>query len=141
MSRLRRTITVLPATDISRASDWYGRVLGLETVYLHEGTRAGEETNYAVLLRDGTQVHLILDEPAPYKNTWTQAGTGYLYAQVEDVEALLAEVRAAGAELSAELALAPWGVQGFELRDPDGNLVRVEQAQDANPDRTSEDER
>lgn len=127
MGRLLRTVTVLPVTNIALGCEWLEQVLGFETAYLHEGAHEDEETNYAVLVRDDIQVHLILDEPQPYADTWAQAGTGYLYAQVTDVESLLRQVREASAELTSDLDMAPWGAKGFELRDPDGNLIRIEE--------------
>ena len=122
-----RTVTVLPVSDITQACEWYQRALGLETVYLHEGVQEGEVTNYAVLERDGVQVHLILDEPPPYRASWTRAGTGYLYLKVRDVDATYKEVESAGVEIARGLETENWGARGFNLTDPSGNAVHVEQ--------------
>lgn len=122
------TITVLPVHDIAAAADWYGRVLGMRTVYLHEGEHPGEATNYATVERDGVPVHLILDEPPPHDTSWTKAGTGYLYLKVRDVDALFGEVIAAGAVVDRGLQEENWGPRGFNLRDASGNAVHVEQS-------------
>ncbi len=127
MKQFSRTIPVLPVRDIEAACTWYAKALGLVTTYRHQGTHAGERTNYAVLMRDGVEIHLILDEPAPYANTWTKAGTGYLYLRVKDVESVCEEVQATGIKLESGLETASWGAKGFEFRDPDGNLLRIEQ--------------
>lgn len=123
-----RALVVLPVDDIARATEWYRRVLGFETVYLHEGANAGEVTNYAIMVRDGVPVHLILDEPAPHSRPWTKAGTGYLYLQVRDVDRVFAEVAASGAQVTRGLQTENWGARGFNLADPSGNDVHVEQS-------------
>jgi len=122
-----RTITVLPVHDIEIACEWYAEALGMATAYLHEGDHPDEVTNYAILVRDGVAVHLILDEPAPYGDTWTLAGTGYLYLKVRGVRSVFDSVRSKGIETTQDLEVAPWGASGFELRDPSGNLIRVEE--------------
>ena len=127
MKQLKRTIPVLPVRDIDASCKWYEKVLGLSTRYKHEGDRIGERTNYAVLECDGVQVHLILDEPLPYANSWTKAGSGYLYLRVQEVATFHSDILEAGFEITSELEAATWGAMGFELRDPDGNLIRVEQ--------------
>jgi len=125
MSQLSRAIPVLPTSDINAACAWYLDVLGLETMFSHEGTHEGEETNYAVLESDGVQIHLILDEPPPYADSWTAAGSGY--PQVRDVEKLCQRMQAKDIQLTQPLAQSSWGADGFEFRDPDGNLIRIEQ--------------
>ena len=120
-------ITVLPVDDIYKASAWYEKALGLKTVYLHEGKDDGEVTNYAVMVRDGIHVHLILDEPPPHNAPWTKSGTGYLYIKVEDVDAIYLEVKAAGIDITRDLETENWGARGFNLTDPSGNAVHIEQ--------------
>ena len=124
--QLLRTITVLPVRDIVVACAWYERALGLRTIYLHEGASEEEPTNYAVMIQDDVQIHLILDEPPPYSGTWTQAGTGYLYLRVRNVVSLHTEILERGIVLERPIEEASWGAVGFELRDPDGNLIRIE---------------
>ena len=43
-------------------------------------------------------------------------------------DGLVGLVRDAGAEIVQEPADQPWGQRDFAVRDPSGNLVRVEQA-------------
>ena len=123
-----RTITVLPVGDIEQSVAWYRRALGFETVYLHEGVAPGEVTNYAVLCRDELFVHLILDEPPPHEQAWTKAGTGYLYLMVRDVDAVFEEARSRGVSIARGLGTENWGARGFNLTDPSGNAIHIEQA-------------
>lgn len=123
-----RTITVLPVADIAAACGWYERALGFATVYLHEGSDETEATNYAVLRRGNLDIHLILDEPPPHRTAWTVAGTGYLYLMVRDLDAVYAEVQASGIPITRGPAIENWGARGFNLTDPSGNAIHVEQA-------------
>ena len=125
--QLLRTITVLPGADIAESVGWYRRALGFECVYLHEGTQQGEATNYAILRRDGLDVHLILDEPPPHAQAWTKAGTGYLYLMVREVDAVFAEVQSRGVAVARGLETENWGARGFNLVDASGNAVHVEE--------------
>jgi catechol 2,3-dioxygenase-like lactoylglutathione lyase family enzyme len=45
-----------------------------------------------------------------------------------DLDAAFEKVRAAGAEVVQEPADQPWGVRDGAVRDPAGNLIRIEQA-------------
>ena len=45
----------------------------------------------------------------------------------DDVDATFEKVRAAGAEIVQEPTDQPWGTRDFALRDPSGNLVRIDQ--------------
>lgn len=120
------TKPVLPVRDIAEACGWYRRVMGFETVYLHDGDE-GEPANYAVLKRDGVEVHLILDEPPPHRQPWTRAGVGYLYLHVSDVEAALQTAITAGTEIARSLKTESWGARAFNIIDPSGNTVHIEQ--------------
>jgi catechol 2,3-dioxygenase-like lactoylglutathione lyase family enzyme len=44
----------------------------------------------------------------------------------DDLDATFAKVRAAGAEIVQEPADQPWGVRDGAIRDPAGNLIRIE---------------
>jgi catechol 2,3-dioxygenase-like lactoylglutathione lyase family enzyme len=46
----------------------------------------------------------------------------------DDLDATFEKVRASGAEVLEEPTQQPWGVRDFAVRDPSGNLVRVQAA-------------
>ncbi|MFF6980669.1 VOC family protein [Streptomyces sp. NPDC008343] len=48
-----------------------------------------------------------------------------LSVEVEDVDAVYAQVRASGAEIVRELREEEWGVRRFFVRDPNGRVVNV----------------
>ncbi|MDX1966693.1 MAG: VOC family protein [Planctomycetaceae bacterium] len=121
-----RTVTVLPVADIEESVHWYRQALGFEAVYLHTGDDDSEPTNYAILRRGDVQFHLILDEPS-HRLSWTKAGAGYLYLFVRDIDATFAEVNSRGVPIARGLQTENWGARGFNLTDPSGNAVHVEQ--------------
>lgn len=45
----------------------------------------------------------------------------------DDLDGVFEKARAAGAEIVEEPAERPWGTRDFAMRDPSGNLVRVDQ--------------
>ena len=58
-----RAVLVLPVRDMKEARGWYAHALNFETTYLHDDPIEDPEGNYAILRRDGAELHLILDEP------------------------------------------------------------------------------
>lgn len=50
-----------------------------------------------------------------------------VHFQTDDLDAIFAKVRDAGAEIVQEPDDRPWGVRDFAVRDPSGNLVRIDQ--------------
>jgi catechol 2,3-dioxygenase-like lactoylglutathione lyase family enzyme len=45
----------------------------------------------------------------------------------DDLDATFAKLRDSGAEIVQEPADQPWGTRDFAVRDPSGNLVRIDQ--------------
>jgi catechol 2,3-dioxygenase-like lactoylglutathione lyase family enzyme len=45
----------------------------------------------------------------------------------DDLEGTFGQLRAAGAEIVQEPTDQPWGTRDFAVRDPSGNLVRIDQ--------------
>ena len=118
---------VIPVSDIYETTAWYERVLGFETRYIHGSGKRGETedfANYAIIGRDLVEVHLIMDEGGP---AWTRSGTGYLYLRVGNVEAVYADVKSQDVAVSRELQRENWRARGFNLKDPSGNEVHIEQ--------------
>ena len=51
-----------------------------------------------------------------------------VHFHTDDLEATFAKVRAAGAEIVQEPTEQPWGARDGAVRDPSGNLVRIDQS-------------
>jgi len=119
-----RAVLVLPVNDMKEARAWYANALDSETVYLHDDPVEDPEGNYAILRRNGAEVHLILDEP-PRDHPWTTAGTGYLFLIVRGVDGVYQQVRARGVTVTRGIQQESWGARAFQLTDPSGNLILV----------------
>jgi catechol 2,3-dioxygenase-like lactoylglutathione lyase family enzyme len=52
---------------------------------------------------------------------------GGVHFQTDDLDATFARVRDAGADIVQEPTDQPWGTRDFAVRDPSGNLVRIDQ--------------
>jgi catechol 2,3-dioxygenase-like lactoylglutathione lyase family enzyme len=50
-----------------------------------------------------------------------------VHFQTGDLDTAFEKVRAAGAEIVQEPTAQPWGTQDFAIRDPSGNMIRVDQ--------------
>ncbi len=50
-----------------------------------------------------------------------------VHFHAEDLDATFEKVRDAGAEIVEEPTEQPWGTRDFAVRDPSGNLVRIDQ--------------
>ena len=50
-----------------------------------------------------------------------------VHFRADDLDAAFEKVRAAGAEIVQEPTDQPWGTRDFAVRDPSGNLVRIDQ--------------
>ncbi len=50
-----------------------------------------------------------------------------VHFRTDDIEASFDTVRSAGAEIVQEPTEQPWGTRDFAVRDPSGNLIRIDQ--------------
>jgi catechol 2,3-dioxygenase-like lactoylglutathione lyase family enzyme len=50
-----------------------------------------------------------------------------VHFRTDDLDATFEKVRASGAEVVQEPTEQPWGTRDFAVRDPSGNLVRIDQ--------------
>jgi catechol 2,3-dioxygenase-like lactoylglutathione lyase family enzyme len=50
-----------------------------------------------------------------------------VHFHTDDLDATFEQVRAADAEIVQEPSEQPWGTRDFAVRDPSGNLVRIDQ--------------
>lgn len=104
---VEEAVPVLRVGDARRAADWYAR-LGFAVTWEH---RLAPGLPLFLELRRGA-VTLFLSEHAG-----DAPPGGLIYLRVRDVDA-------AAAEFGAAVAAMPWARE-TELRDPDGNRVRI----------------
>ena len=118
--------------DPDRALAFYRDALGLEVRndVANEGSRwitvgAASQPGVAIVL-----TNFLNGSPADREAVAGLVAKGALngvHFRSDNVDATFEAVRAAGAEIVAEPADQFWGVRDFAVRDPAGNLVRIEQ--------------
>lgn len=114
--------------DLDVSERFYVRALGFAVVRRDPG--------YVALRRGDAELGLGPIAKLPEDGAgpgFTQArfragppGTGVeIVLEVEDLDAALADARAAGAQLAEGIVERSWGLRDFRLADPDGYYVRV----------------
>ncbi len=108
-----RIVPNLAAADPARTAVFYHSVFGLDVVMDH-GWIATVAANAV--------------QPS-HLSFATEGGSGTavpaISIEVDDLDAILAAARAAGAAIPYGPVLEPWGVRRFYLEDPDGHLINV----------------
>ena len=105
----------IPITDMARTVEYY-ELLGFTFRPPDASSKAG--VAFAIARRDGIELHFALkpDHDPGRAATW-------VYVRVEDVDELMEEFRAAGAEPSLPVHDTAYGMREFAQVDPDGNLI------------------
>lgn len=111
--KVKRIVANIAAPDVARARAFYGDVLGLDLLMDHGwiATWGSAETMTV-------QISIA-----------SEGGSGTpvpdLSIEVDDLDAVLARVHAAGLPLAYGPADEPWGVRRFYVRDPFGRLLNI----------------
>lgn len=127
---LGQTVPALPVQDMPAAVRYYRERFGF--------TVAHEDTGFAVLLRDDAEIHLWESSDRSWENRESMqrpvcsgaesflAGTASCRVQVDEVDALYAELKAAGVlhKVSRDSPQdTDFGTREFATLDMDGNLI------------------
>jgi catechol 2,3-dioxygenase-like lactoylglutathione lyase family enzyme len=100
---------ILEVADVLRTIAYYRDVFGLTPSWMWEDRIGGLHTDHSAI-----EIYLSRAErPSPSR----------LAVFVDDTAH--ERYRTAGAEIVDELKTQPWGLRGFTVRDPDGNLVDI----------------
>ena len=122
----------VPVTDPEAALTFYRDVLGLEL----RSDVAREDLRWMVLgspSQPGVAIcvtNYLGSGPADIDTMSALVAKGALggvHFQSDDLDATFEKVRAAGADIVQEPTDQPWGTRDFAVRDPSGNLIRVDQ--------------
>jgi catechol 2,3-dioxygenase-like lactoylglutathione lyase family enzyme len=125
--------TFISVQDPEAALGFYRDALGLEVRLdvSNEGFR------WITVGAPGQDVGIVLSQPhggrsqADGDALLALVTKGALQAAIfrtDDLDATFERVRASGAEVLQEPTDQPWGVRDCALRDPSGNLIRIQQA-------------
>jgi catechol 2,3-dioxygenase-like lactoylglutathione lyase family enzyme len=106
-----------PVTDLDRARDFYGRVLGLECIMDHPIDDRARWIEYAVG-----------DDAIAISNVWTPSGQSgpSVAIEVEDIDAAVAHLKAEGVAFRTEVLASP-SCRFVCIADPDGNELTIHQ--------------
>lgn len=123
----------ITVTDPDRALEFYTDTLGLalRNDVAKQGFRwitvgSNSQPGVAIVLSN-----YLNGSPADIDGVAALVAKGALngvHFRTDDLEATFARVHEAGAEIVSEPEDQFWGVRDFAVRDPSGNLIRVEQA-------------
>ena len=109
--------STLGARDLQTSLRFYTEVLGFRVETSH-----GEPLSFALLHADDTGLALVRSEhPAV-------AAFAAVYFTVQGVDGLLSRCEAAGATIAVPLTTHPWGHRDFVVKDPDGHLLAIGEA-------------
>ncbi len=104
---------IVPVGDVDRAAAFYSAVLGL----------AGERISGGRHYFDCGGTILACVDPEG-RDLELRANPDHVYFAVDDLEATLERVRAAGPSwLDETITVRPWGERSFYARDPWGNPI------------------
>ncbi len=114
-------IPILPSRSLSKTLVFYQQ-LGFE------GRTLGVGDSYAVLQRGSVELHFFL-----FEGLDPAASSFGCYLRVLDVESIrdafsLSRLPGKGIPRMDALESKPWGMKEFAIVDPDGNLLRIGQA-------------
>lgn len=111
--RVRRIVSNIAAADVTAAKRFYRDALGLEVLMDH-----GWIATYGSPEQMTVQISIACE-----------GGSGTpvpdLSIEVDDVDAALEAMKAAGFPIEYGPADEPWGVRRFYVRDPFGKLVNI----------------
>jgi len=108
---LRSVAPILQVADLSRAIDFYTRVLGFEL-----GWTGGAPPFIASVCRDNVELNLRL-EPRPMPSR--------VYIQVNGIDAYSKGISAAGVAMIHPLENRDYGMRDCTFADPDGNSIAI----------------
>ena len=122
-----RAFPVLYARDVEGVAAFYARLGFAETFRLPAPDGAA---GFIALRRDGAELAVVTEE-SPRGLAGVEPGLGprhELFVYVEDVDATIATLRAAGTAVLREAVDQPWGERVGFVADPEGNVVALAQA-------------
>jgi lactoylglutathione lyase len=123
----QRIFPMLSVVDLSRALQFYGELLGGTEAYRFPDTG---DPAFVVLALGDSQIGLgLMTSPvSPIHGRPLRPASGHrieLCAYVDDVDATVERIRAAGFSIVTEPLDQPWGERVAYVEDPDENLVML----------------
>lgn len=119
-SVLTRALPVVFVLNVETSAAFFRDKLGFAIDFLH-----GDPPFYASVSRGAANLHLrFVHEPVITTGVREREdGLISAFVEVDDIQALFAEYKAAGVEFAQRLRKEPWGMSTFMVLDPDGNYI------------------
>ena len=109
--------------ELGAAKEFYGRAFGLPVMYEDENSAVFKFENTLInLLKTSAAVELI--EPVAVASRESGARAQFTI-EVEDVDAMCAELADRGVELLNGPINRPWGIRTASFRDPGGHIWEI----------------
>jgi uncharacterized glyoxalase superfamily protein PhnB len=116
-------IPSLTADDLQASIGFYeGLGFGVEQRWEEQGVLQG-----VMLIAGNTRIGLTQDDWKKGRDRVKGQGTRLFIGTNQDLDALAARAKAAGIALDSEPHDTPWGTRSFDLTDPTGFKITVEQ--------------
>ena len=120
---MRAVQPVVTVRSVHDSIEWYEKVFGLKASFRNEEPGEPKSVNYAVLRDQEASLHLGLE-----RYMENVAGQGAWNLVTDDFEQVLRNCKTANAVFFIEMSTIPTGQRTFGIKDPDGNLVTVVEA-------------
>ena len=113
---LTRCSPMLAVRSPSASAQYYRQHLGFEV-------QGDWNDNYAIVKRDGFQLHFIQWQAGEGRSEKKEPFKGGVYITVSDVDLLFEELKELRAEIQSEPTDQYYGMREFAVRDPDGWIL------------------
>lgn len=112
----------LTVNDMAASLRFYTEALGFEVLSRdeQEGT-----LRFAMLKSGNSELGLGQDDFAKGRDRAKGVGLRFWIETTQDLEALAAQIKAAGFALDSDVEKLPWGPRGFAVTDPDGFKLTI----------------
>jgi lactoylglutathione lyase len=114
--RFRDCFAILQVSDLRRSLGFYRELLGFELTYAF---LSEAEPEFVALEVEGGSLGLGAETEA------VEPRSTSIWLYTDDVDAAVAELRAAGVRIITEPADQPWGERVASVADPDGYVVYI----------------
>jgi catechol 2,3-dioxygenase-like lactoylglutathione lyase family enzyme len=119
-----RAITLF-VEDLAAAKQFYGEVFGLPVAFEDDNSAVFDFGNTIINLLKTTEAPELI-EPAAVAGP--EAGARFQFTiEVDDVDAMCAELARRGVELLNGPVDRPWGIRTASFRDPGGHIWEIAQ--------------
>jgi uncharacterized glyoxalase superfamily protein PhnB len=112
-------VPVLATADVLATVRYFEQTLGFKQQWLW-----GDPPVYAGIRAGGALLYVTHD-PALASTIKERRLSPDIFLWVDDIDSVYAQHRSSSADIIEELAIRPWGVRQYVVREPNGYLLKV----------------